>query len=101
VVTVLADIAPQREDAEVFMLLGHALASQGQRAEGVALLERARAMQPKNWWPYYALGWAYGGNGEYARAVAAFQKAIELRPGLADAERELQRLRPLAARAAR
>jgi tetratricopeptide (TPR) repeat protein len=101
VVTVLADIAPQHEDADVLMLLGHALASQGQRAEGVALLERARAMQPKNWWPYYALGWAYGGNGEYARAVAAFQKAIELRPGLADAERELQRLRPLATRAAR
>jgi hypothetical protein len=31
--------------------------------------------------------------------VASFQKALELRPGLPDAERELQRLRPLAARA--
>ena len=101
VVTVLADIAPRREDADVFMLLGHALAAQGRRPEGIVLLERARAMQPKNWWPYYALGWAYGGNGEYARAVGAFQKAIELRPGLSDAERELQRLRPLAARAPR
>jgi hypothetical protein len=99
VVTVLADIAPQREDADVYMLLGHALARQGRRPEGVAHLERARAMQPRNWWPYYALGWAYAGDGEHARAVAAFQKAIELRPGLADAERELQRLRPLAARA--
>ncbi len=101
VVTVLADIAPRREDADVYMLLGHALAQQGRRPEGVAHLERARAMQPKNWWPHYALGWAYAGAGEHARAVAAFQKALELRPGLADAERELQRLRPLAARAAR
>ena len=98
VVTVLADLAPRREDADVYMLLGHALARQGRRPEGVAHLERARALQPKNWWPYYALGWAYSGGGEYARAMAAFQKAIELRPGLADAERELQRLRPLAVR---
>jgi tetratricopeptide repeat protein len=97
VVTALADIAPLREDADVDMLLGHALAGQGRWAEGVVLLERARARQPKNWWPHYALGRAYAGGGDYARAVAAFQRAIDLRPGLADAERELQRLRPLAA----
>lgn len=98
VVMVLEDVAPRREDADVYMLLGHALAAQGRRPEGIALLERARAMQPRNWWPHYALGWAYGGSGDYGRAVAAFQKAIEMRPGLPDAERELQRLRPLAAR---
>jgi hypothetical protein len=96
VVTVLAEVAPRREDADVYMLLGHALAMQGRRPEGVAHLERARTMQPKNWWPHYALGWAYAGDGEYARAVAAFQRALELRPGLPDVERELQRLRPLA-----
>jgi tetratricopeptide (TPR) repeat protein len=99
VVTVLADVAPRREDADVFMLLGHALAAQGRGPEGLALIERARTMQPRNWWPYWALGWAHAREGEYPRAVAAFQKALELRPDLADAERELQRLRPLAARA--
>lgn len=99
VVMLLADIALRQDDADVHMLLGHALAMQGRRPEGVAHLERARAMQPKNWWPYYALGWAYAGDSDYPRAVAAFQKALELRPGLPDVERELQRLRPLAARA--
>jgi hypothetical protein len=99
VVTVLADVAPQREDPEVSMLLGHALCMRGRRSEGLPLLERARAVQPGNWWPHYALGWAYAGGGEPGRAVASFQKALELRPGLPDAERELQRLRPLAARA--
>jgi hypothetical protein len=99
VVTVLADVAPRGNDADACMLLGHALSMRGRRSEGIPLLERARAMQPGNWWPHYALGWAYAGGGDHARAVASFQKAVALRPGLPDAERELQRLRPLAARA--
>jgi tetratricopeptide (TPR) repeat protein len=98
VVTVLADIVPRREDAEAYMLLGYALAMQGrQRADGLAYLERARALQPRNWWPHYALGWAYAAGGDYRRAVPAFEQAVALRHGLSDAERELQRLRPLAA----
>jgi Flp pilus assembly protein TadD len=48
VVTVLADVAPRRDDAEVYMLLGYSLGMQGRRAEGLALLERARDMQPTN-----------------------------------------------------
>ncbi len=98
VVTVLADVAPRREDADAYMLLGYSLGMQRRRAEGLALLERARGMQPKNWWPHYALGWVYIGGGDDPRALASFQRAVELRSGLYDAEREIQRLRPLAAR---
>jgi hypothetical protein len=100
VITTLADVAPRREDADAYMLLGYALAMQGpRRADGLMYLERARTMQPRNWWPHYALGWAYGANGDYARAVSSLERAIALRRGLSDAERELQRLRPLAAKA--
>ena len=97
VIMVLTDVAPRRQDADVYMLLGYSLAMQGRIREGVPLLERAREMQPTNWWPHYALGWVYGGSGNYAAATLSFLKAIELRPGLYDAERELQRLAPLAA----
>ncbi|MEX2147139.1 MAG: hypothetical protein WED01_09030 [Candidatus Rokuibacteriota bacterium] len=100
VVTVLADVAPRREDAGVYMLLGYSLGMQGRRAEGLALLERARAMQPADWWPHYALGWVYAGDAQYAAAVVSFEKAVVLRPGLYDAQRELQRLRPLVGQSA-
>jgi hypothetical protein len=100
VVTVLADVAPRREDANVYMLLGYALGMQGRRTEGIALLERARAMQPADWWPHYALGWVYAGDAQYAAAVLSFEKAVVLRPGLYDAHRELQRLRPLVGQSA-
>jgi hypothetical protein len=100
VITALADVAPRREDAEVYMLLGYALAMHGQRrADGLAYLERARTLQPRNWWPHYALGWAYAAGGDYARAVPSFERAVAMRHSLADAERELMRLRPLVAKA--
>jgi len=69
------------------------------RGEGLAYLERARQMQPRNWWPHYALGWAYAAGGDYSRAVPSFERAVALKPNLGDAARELQRLRPLAASA--
>jgi hypothetical protein len=100
VVTVLTDVAPRREDANVYMLLGYSLGMQGQRVEGLALLERARALQPADWWPHYALGWIYAGDGQHAAAVVSFEKAVVLRPGLYDAQRELQRLRPLVGQSA-
>jgi len=100
VITTLADVAPRREDADTYMLLGHALAMQGaRRTEGLAYLERAREMQPRNWWPHYALGWAYAAGGDYSRAVPSFERAVALKPNLSDAARALQRLRPLVANA--
>jgi Flp pilus assembly protein TadD len=100
VVTVLGEVAPRHDDANVYMVLGYALGMQGQRAEGLALLERARAMQPSDWWPHYALGWVLAGGGHYAAAIASFEKAMTLRPGLYDVQREVQRIRPLVGQSA-
>jgi tetratricopeptide (TPR) repeat protein len=99
VVTVLRDVAPRHQNAEVYMLLGYSLGMQGQQREGIPLLERARSMLPNNWWPHYALGWVYISTGEYSLAIASFQRAVQLRPGLHHVEEQIERLRPLAARA--
>jgi Flp pilus assembly protein TadD len=93
VVTLLAPVAARHEDADVYMLLGYALGMQGRRADGLRYLERAREMQPDNWWPHYALGWVYAAHGDTARAVLSFERAVQLRPGLHDAEAQLARLR--------
>jgi tetratricopeptide (TPR) repeat protein len=97
VITVLTDVAPRREDADVYMLLGLSLANQGQRKKGIALLEKARAMQPNHWWPHFTLGLIYAADGNYRAAEASLEKTLQLRPGFWDAEQRLQKLRPLAA----
>ena len=65
---------------------------QGNR-DGLRYLERAVAMRPSHWWPHYALGHAYGVHGDAQRAVASFERALALRPGLADVLARLPALR--------
>ena len=77
---------------EIYAPYGYAIAMQGDRA-GFKYLERAAAMQPKHWWPHYALGHAYGVHRDYARAVASFERALKLRPGLGDVMQVLPGLR--------
>jgi tetratricopeptide (TPR) repeat protein len=93
VAALLAPVAARHEDADVYMLLGYALGMQGRRADGLRYLQRARQMQPDNWWPHYALGWVYGAHGDTANAVLSFERALQLRPGLPDVETQLPRLR--------
>jgi Flp pilus assembly protein TadD len=94
VAALLTPVAARHEDVDVYMLLGYALGMQGRRTDGLRYLERARAMQPDNWWPHYALGWVYGAHGDTANAVLSFERALQLRPGLHDVEAQLGRLRP-------
>lgn len=93
VVTLLTPVAARHEHAGAYMLLGYALGMQGHRAKGLSYLERAREMEPDNWWAYYALGWVYGAHGDTASSVRSFQRALQLRPGLPDVEEQLERLR--------
>jgi tetratricopeptide (TPR) repeat protein len=96
IAAVLEPVVRRHERADIYASYGYAVAMQGKR-EGIKYLERAAAMEPKNWWPHYGLGHAYGIHGEYRRAVASFERALQLRPGLADVIRLLPDLRQRAA----
>jgi Flp pilus assembly protein TadD len=98
VVALLTPVASGHQHVGAYMYLGYALGMQGRRSDGLPYLERARELEPDNWWPHYALGWVQGAHGDAAGAVRSFERALRLRPGLPDAERELHRLRSIAAR---
>src|SRR5438045_6969410 len=48
----------------------------------LAVAERARAVEPEDWWNYGTLADAHVELGEYARALEAAQRMVDLRPGL-------------------
>ena len=48
----------------------------------LAVAERARAVEPEDWWNYGTLADAHVELGDYARALEAAQRMVDLRPGL-------------------
>jgi hypothetical protein len=97
IAAILEPVAQRHERFDVYAVYGYAVAMQGNR-DGLRYLERAVAMRPSHWWPHYALGHAYGVHGDAQRAVASFERALALRPGLADVLARLPALREQAAR---
>jgi hypothetical protein len=97
VAAILTPVLKRHRRADVLALLGYAVSQVRRGPEGIALLREARALEPTNWWPVYALGWAYDYAGDYRSAINMFETALKMRPGLAQVEQELQRIRPLAA----
>jgi tetratricopeptide (TPR) repeat protein len=59
--------------------LGNALVRQGRTREGIAILERAVAIEPGMADAHYMLGMAYTSSGDAARAKEAFAKVEQLR----------------------
>jgi tetratricopeptide (TPR) repeat protein len=96
IAAILKPVVQRHERMDIYAPYGYALAMQGNR-EGFKYLERASALQPNHWWPHYALGHAYGVHREYQRAVVSFERALQLRPGLADVGQALPGLRQQAA----
>jgi tetratricopeptide (TPR) repeat protein len=96
IAAILKPVVERHERVEVYAPYGYAVAMQGNR-EGFRYLERAAAMQPNHWWAHYALGHAYGVHRDYQRALASFERALQLRPGLADVGQLLPGLRQQAA----
>ncbi len=97
IAAILKPVAQRHERVDIYAQYGYAVAMQGNR-DGLKYLERAAAMEPENWWPHYALGHAYGVHRDFQRAVASFEQALKLRPGLADVMQLLPSLRREAAR---
>jgi Flp pilus assembly protein TadD len=97
IAAILKPVAQRHERFEIYAPYGYALAMQGNR-DGLRYLERAAAMRPNHWWAHYGLGHAYGVHGDAQRAVVSFERALALRPGLADVLERLPALRQQAAR---
>jgi tetratricopeptide (TPR) repeat protein len=92
IAAILKPVVQRHERWDIYAAYGYAVAMQGQR-DGFKYLEHAAAMQPKHWWPHYALGHAYGVHRDFPRALASFERALELRPGLGDVKQLLPGLR--------
>jgi adenylate cyclase len=73
-------LGPNSADAHAWY--AQVLISVGEPAKGISLAEKALRMNPfPPSWYYNALGWGYGGLGDYERAIQAAQKAINIEPG--------------------
>lgn len=72
-------VAP--DDPRVVGEYGKVLVQEGRTAESLAFLERAVELQPTNWTFYSALGVAYDQAKQRAKAAAAYQHALALKPG--------------------
>jgi tetratricopeptide (TPR) repeat protein len=92
IAAILKPVVQRHERMDIYASYGYAIAMQGNR-EGFKYLEQAAALQPSHWWPHYALGHAYGVHRDYSRALASFERALELRPGLGDVVQLLPGLR--------
>ena len=91
VVAVLGGV--RRQDYGVSVLLGRGLARINRAAEGIALLERATALQPKEPDAYRELGLIHLAAGDTARAIHMFEKVLQLQPRSPDVQAQLRRLR--------
>jgi TolB-like protein/Flp pilus assembly protein TadD/DNA-binding winged helix-turn-helix (wHTH) protein len=74
-----------RQDADLHVGLGEALAGQGQGAEAEASYRRAVAAEPAYWSAHSALGTYLWQRGKLDEAAAAMRKAAELVPSSANA----------------
>jgi tetratricopeptide (TPR) repeat protein len=56
---ILEPFIPRRTDYEFYVYVGHALACMKRVPEALVFLEKARALEPENWWADYEIGYLY------------------------------------------
>ena len=86
-------VVDRRPTYYAYQLLGTALSWGGHNPRAAEVLETSVKLNPDYWEAYYHLGYVYGGMGRLAEGIAAFEKALELRPNFPEVKIELDRLR--------
>ncbi len=84
-----------RDDADVRVHLGVALAAQGRAAEAIAELERAVTTNPRSFEGHRMLATLLPQQGERAKAIGHAARAVELRPADTGARQLLEQLSAL------
>ena len=56
---ILEPFIPRRTGYEFYVYVGHALACLKRTPEALVFLEKARALEPENWWADYEIGYLY------------------------------------------
>ena len=92
-VPLLEPFLTRKPTFQIYRFLGFAMTRAGRQGEGVALIKKAIALEPDEWWSYYVLAYAYFYNGELREAEPWFEKLLELRPDFPEIEGRLRAIR--------
>ena len=76
--------------------LGQTYLAMGKVSEGIAKLEKTTNLSPESEFLYFELARAYVRNRDYAKALSAYHKVVELNPGSTLADRALIEARDIA-----
>jgi tetratricopeptide (TPR) repeat protein len=90
-------VVERKPTYEAHQTLGWALSYAGNNPRAAQVLEASIPMNPDDFEAYYHLGYVYSGLGRYADAIAMFEKVLERRPSMPEAEAEIAKLRKLLA----
>jgi tetratricopeptide (TPR) repeat protein len=77
---VLSRFVGRRTDYEFYTHMGYALACMKRRDEAMKYLDKAIAMEPRNWWAYYHAGYMFFDGQKFEQAKPYFAKVLAIRP---------------------
>ncbi len=92
---VVADVAPESDDAEAasgpeeLIRQGGRAAELGRFVQAADLYRQALEFEPDNPLTHYRLGWALASVNRFEEATASYLRALELAPGFAEAHNQL------------
>jgi tetratricopeptide (TPR) repeat protein len=90
---VLEPLTRQAPRANTAKAYGLALVRSGRAEDGARWLKESARLDPQDFWAYYHLGHALRDLGRVPQAIAAYERALSLKPGFPEVEVELELLR--------